>query len=1314
MRRALKWAVRGGGVLALLAAVVLALYVAVLPPVVTRLAVDILEGMGLRDVSLELRGLSPSHAELASVVAGDERRLRVAAVGIHYRLPELARGRMGLIEVTGLETEMRLRDGVFDPGPLADMSTGGAGDVPFEQILLRAATVVLDVEGTRFRIPLEGTVTDIGEGRVDVALRLQPQGADLRVNGTLDTNTYDFDLQAAGEVPDAAGPLAALRRFVPVPGSLAGPLTFEARVLREHGEMALAATLAGQDLSLEARAAGRRLWAEGVSVDLRARTGADLRPTRLSGQVDAERAELAGVSLRGVRLRLRKEGEGLAFRLAARGDGWRLESLEGTGHGLLPGAGGGASGPPRVEASLRARGRLPPPVVSALRERGLAAEGLGEATVAGRATLAAGEPWALVVPELRVDLAEGDAAAPAYAAAASGLAAQLHLAAQAGPRAASVRLLPQSSLQVAEARAGDRGAEVAWRSDTGRTAVTLRLDERPVTLDLSRDEDGSWDWEARLPAARLELRGGRAAAASPQAVAEGLACTLLLTGRAGPRGATLEVLPASSLTARQAVATLPGLNARWDSAERPALALRVADRPAELSFSPAGEGGAWTWAATAPDLRLEARGGAARRPADGVAAEGVRGEARLSLAADSQGARMTILSGSRLLVDALEADGAGIRLAPVEPQQPALTAQLGADATAAAGPDGWEVSLPRADLRLAPTDVRLPEGATARAVAASLSLAATADPQGLEVRTLDGCWAGMGSAELAAGERTLRAGPARLGLGAPEGPPLVEVKLDGGRATTVAGRLLAETKAAVTAALSDGIEGSVGSLRASLDIDRADGATTLAARAEAGGIEACVERQGVTARLADAGLRAAARRTLGPGGEPTTVDFDFRTSAEGRGAEASFAGARAALGSVRVQGSAALGPKGAPSIDATVEIGGGTFEHEPTALRVAGVKAKLPVTLNRATRPPGRFAVDVIRLGPDTLPSLSGTIAVADWRAEATAAWPLLEGATLQAEGLVDFGRRLPRGELRASLPRFQFHETNQPARLLSALKGLEVSGALEADARLEVGWGRIEPRVRLTLEDGSLASKDYDAAMEGVDAKIMLTGLAPLTTPGSQRVHVARAHLGKLRVKDGFLAFRVDGADSFFIEQTRWGWAGGNLYTHAVRVNPRAPDLEFVVYADHLELSQLLALILRDEVTGEGTLYGRLPVTVRWPRISYRTGFLYATPGWGHIQVAEPVLEKVLRTGSWHLNQILERPRAALQDFEYSMFKTDFIVEGGRKVARVRAFGKSPRMPEPWEYKVDVNVFGFDSLLNAAIIIERARGSISDRLSGQ
>ena len=596
---------------------------------------------------------------------------------------------------------------------------------------------------------------------------------------------------------------------------------------------------------------------------------------------------------------------------------------------------------------------------------------------------------------------------------------------------------------------------------------------------------------------------------------------------------------------------------------------------------------------------------------------------------------------------------------------------------------------------------------------------------------------GLGSLRVKVGDETLGVGGATLWLSGQDGQPLASVAYGAGDLGFRIGAL-AGTTDPVSVAMGDGAKATLATIQARAAASRDPEGTSVSAELVVDGIEATVERAlsdaVATVMTRDSRLRVAVtgRGVVDELAElPLTVDVELKAGQSRAALAGAFGKADARVASASLTGWAELEEGRRPTVEAKVAFDGGSARWSEWRLLVAGVSAEIPVLLNSGKRPEGKFAVEAVRLGRSRLPGLSGSLAVADWRADFAAKWPLLKQAVLQAKGHVDVSSGVPLGKARAWMPRFVIEDEKELAGILAEAQGIDLSGTLEIDAAVELLADRILPRITLKAEDVMLASKRYKAKVEGLTTEVVIDSFAPLSTPGHQRIAAARANLGGLRVEDGFVDFRIESLQSVFIERSEWGWAGGRLYTYALRFDPAKP-IDLVAYGDKLDLAEILAMIPDERAEGKGTLYGRLPVSVQWgerPKVRFGNGFLYATPGeGGSVRVKDAAfLASSLESGAAQsagttvVAEVRKRFEAALRDFEYDVFKIDFVREGEHLVARVFVRGRGPEMvvalrqptllgrlggrkPEPIKLRqefagVTFNIPYFDEILSEAII---------------
>jgi|GEM_PF-3381106 len=402
----------------------------------------------------------------------------------------------------------------------------------------------------------------------------------------------------------------------------------------------------------------------------------------------------------------------------------------------------------------------------------------------------------------------------------------------------------------------------------------------------------------------------------------------------------------------------------------------------------------------------------------------------------------------------------------------------------------------------------------------------------------------------------------------------------------------------------------------------------------------------------------------------------------------------------------------------------GAFRHKPQDLRVAQVNAQIPLAWN-APMTQGRFSLEGIQVGNRTLEPIRGTLGLANLRAEFEATSEVVPDLIrVSASGHTQFNAGQWLGDIKVNVPRFQLQESRQLATLVPEIRDFDLSGQLAADARIEFRGTQLSPRARLMLNDVAVGSREYETSAQGVTGTIEVEGFNPLRTPGGQRLDVRQATTGQLKFEKGVITFRIEDTTAFHVEGTDWGFAGGRVYTNSFRFDLDSPRLDLTLSGDKLQLRELLSLVAEKKLTGNGTLYGRLPVRVNWPtvdrfgervtdwpspRLEFGEGFLYATPGGGKLMILdqtllEPILAQDPRFGKdGQLALVKERLQMALADLSYSVLKMDLEREGPGLVARVHVAGKGQKGNVTQEIGgLTVNIRGFESILKDLFVVKK------------
>jgi hypothetical protein len=125
--------------------------------------------------------------------------------------------------------------------------------------------------------------------------------------------------------------------------------------------------------------------------------------------------------------------------------------------------------------------------------------------------------------------------------------------------------------------------------------------------------------------------------------------------------------------------------------------------------------------------------------------------------------------------------------------------------------------------------------------------------------------------------------------------------------------------------------------------------------------------------------------------------------------------------------------------------------------------------------------------------------------------------------------------------------------------------------------------------------------------------------------------------------------------------------------------------------------------------MFGRVPLVVRWPKLTFGNGFLYTRPGaTGGLKfldstTAANLLEQSDPRFRSDKNFALVKQRVvdALRDFEYDRLGLELINDEERPgglTARLKVHGKGRTGPKPQELDVTFNFIGVDELLNAYV----------------
>lgn len=266
-------------------------------------------------------------------------------------------------------------------------------------------------------------------------------------------------------------------------------------------------------------------------------------------------------------------------------------------------------------------------------------------------------------------------------------------------------------------------------------------------------------------------------------------------------------------------------------------------------------------------------------------------------------------------------------------------------------------------------------------------------------------------------------------------------------------------------------------------------------------------------------------------------------------------------------------------------------------------------------------------------------------------------------------------------------------AHALPALRGLEITGQVAADATIAYSAGHLDSSAQIKIAEAALRQPANDMELSGIVLNLTLDSLYPLRSAGHQQLRIATLRYGKTEAKDAQANVRIESLDSLFIEKLTWSMGDkGHFSAFAVRFNPAHPRIDTELFVQDMKLQEWLVMLAGDRVSADGVLSGRLPIVFdpdsRDRMLMVGQGFLHANPGTGHIVVRErKLVEDVLRQGGVAMpdtqgisvnNALID----ALTDFEYASLAFDLVPEDGDITLRITTRGRGLKSNPPMNFQ--------------------------------
>lgn len=283
--------------------------------------------------------------------------------------------------------------------------------------------------------------------------------------------------------------------------------------------------------------------------------------------------------------------------------------------------------------------------------------------------------------------------------------------------------------------------------------------------------------------------------------------------------------------------------------------------------------------------------------------------------------------------------------------------------------------------------------------------------------------------------------------------------------------------------------------------------------------------------------------------------------------------------------------------------------------------------------------------------------------------------------------------------------------KLHPSLLGFSLRGGVRLVGESRLDRGVLQARLEARLQDARFWSTGTDMSIDGINTTISLADLLELRSRPQQQLHFAQASFGDFAIENGEIDFQIESKESLLVEKSSFKWAGGSLYTHALRINPGVDTYRVVIFCDRLKLADLLEQFGAAQAEGEGAVSGRIPLVYADGRLFFGDGFLYSTPGeGGTIRVAggEAIAAGIPKNTPQFAQ--IDFAMEALKNFSYKWVKLHTTTKDDNLVLKMQLDGM-PDRTLPFRYDSRIGEFVRIDLKTEQGILQPIRLDVNFRL---
>ena len=275
--------------------------------------------------------------------------------------------------------------------------------------------------------------------------------------------------------------------------------------------------------------------------------------------------------------------------------------------------------------------------------------------------------------------------------------------------------------------------------------------------------------------------------------------------------------------------------------------------------------------------------------------------------------------------------------------------------------------------------------------------------------------------------------------------------------------------------------------------------------------------------------------------------------------------------------------------------------------------------------------------------------------------------------------------------------------------------------AKAELARGRISARGEWRLPDDGEGSTEisiqlrdlvglYDRTwIEGLSGQLQVERAGDYLQVASEGLTIMELNpgiaAGPVQVAGSYLAPIADFADGMLdIDRAEARVLGGRVWLEPVHLNLAQDRLRLPLLIRELDLAAILALYKSDELRGEGTLDGVLPLMVSPHGVAVVEGRVQARPPGGLLRY-QPERGKALAQSDARMDLVMR----VLENFRYSVLASDIgFSETGRLTLGVMISGRNPELPQSPPVNLNINLEEHLPMLLASLQLS---DNVSDKI---